>query len=276
MGRTFAMAVGGFVGAVLALEFNSNFFTVFLSLLAGGVTAWVGYDVPGFAMGTSRACREVRDELRESFAKLQSLNFRRLGWSFLYGSSVFARSFAGLASILVPMAALSPDDRHTEISANLDLIFSGVAAALFGLAVALLCGSEAYNSGVSAEDKQPLPYASRRGWAHFIKYWNPIAWSLWLTYGLLLLVWKLISNVPTAIVWVARMTWRLCQLAFAYTHSEDRRVCFLGAFFVGALGYFYQNPLLGALAGGVLGKLYAPYTRGAALRLKKRLEVKRV
>ena len=106
----------------------------------------------------------------------------------------------------------------------------------------------------------------------FLKYGNPVVWSFWIVYATLWLAWAAITFIPT----VVREVGQFMQLAFAYTHTDDRKLCFLDAVFGAAVGIYYGNPLVGAVAGGLVGKLYSPLTRRAAMRLRERFEAKEI
>ncbi len=50
-----------------------------------------------------------------------------------------------------------------------------------------------------------------------------------------------------------KLLWEVCRKTFIVIHSEIRLLCGADAMLGTLIGYFYWNPLLGALAGGLLG-----------------------
>jgi hypothetical protein len=277
MGRSFAASVGAFVGAISTLQFGGGYIATALSMFVGGLVAWIVCDVRALAFGITRA-------FRESFTRLANWrpDRQRAHWAFSHGLSHVMRFYS---VILTPIFLLAiwhmgfAATIHEIVTLQSGFTITFGFVSIFAAEVGVLVGHDTYKGEKKETRGRRAQVTARRGWRKFFYQGNPVVWSFWVA-GCLLQgsIWalKFVTQVPSLALKATGALWRFLQLSFAYTHTDERRLCFLDAVIGGAVGIYYGNPAIGSAVGGVVGYLYAPFTQDVALRLQARFEVEKL
>jgi hypothetical protein len=247
MSRIFASAVGAFVACILSLQFGGGFLVNIISLIAGGVVAWIGYDIPGLFRGIARA-------FRETLRGVARIDVKKASWAIAGAvcSSTVISSFL-FAVLLITL----------RNGASNDTLVIGILilSIYFGAAPILMLLS--YYS----HTKDELRTIALRDWGYFFMIGNPISFTV----VIVLLVLRLLFHIPGALLTGAQTAFEMMMvfvpLVFAFTHNEQRKLSFISAVIGGVIGIYFKNPAIGALTGGLIGWLYAPLTLGSAQRI---------
>lgn len=238
MNRAFASAFGALFATMLALEFDGSFLAVALSLLSGGIMAWIGCDIPGFARGVKQAWQVSR-------SRWGKIEWQRVWPSLSYTASV-ALSTAIITASAFSLPMLVQWRWDMEGFALLALATLATTTCSLGIAM-----EDSY--GDRKLGMNGLWNMSQRSWKNTLLYRNPVAWCVWgaVFVGIsFMAVLELLKEMPLFL-----------RLAFVYTHSEKRKLCFIDAVVGGVVGLYFEMPLVGMVVGGVMGYLHYPLTR---------------
>lgn len=238
-----AVALGSFVGALVALEVRTAFW--WIGLIVGGLTGYLGYQPMTVARAVPIAAREA--------TKLTGLTVgyfwtRRqfIGWALL---SYLVLTFWATLFVAVIGAPKTMDSIRNALLTS--MFGAGIAGpfAFFLSRVFLI-------EGFATEKMRSF---CRKG--------NPIRV---LAVQLPRVLWKILWSLPIVTVQMIIGTPRvvvvlyralvLFPIRFAITltrliHSDVRLLCGVDAAIGAGIGYFTANALLGALAGGIFGVL---------------------
>lgn len=231
-----AVALGSFVGALVALQAQPSFWWV--GLLVGGLTGYLVFDPLGAIRAVPKAWRQTVLELTVIVSAIREQSSKIL-WTVagLVGIAMHAGLvillFKSGNEILMCLAALQ--------------VFLAIIAALAILAfIDTLWG---WLGG--DEDKQ------------MILFLNPVVlYLLVIPAGIGYCVYKFCRNIRAIAsetgefvhdlgVFIGRFAWNWFKLV----HSDIRLLCGVDAAIGACIGYFTANALLGALVGGAFGVL---------------------
>lgn len=251
MNRSFASAIGALVAGLLALQFGEGWLATTLSLLAGGIVGWVGYDIRGLALGVARAFREIFISITEMIVDLwDEYSILRMDRVYRIGERV------GLwwALIIAPLSVIVLFDYGAKGLLMILWLLSFLAVCMGTLAILVSYGDEGKATKALAHHR-----------LIYLKYANPISATFWILYGL-----SVLTKMAT------QELWSFIQLAFVYTHTNERKLCFVDAVLGGAVGIYFHQPLIGAAVGGVIGMLYSPFTRPVAEKLRDKFAAEKL
>lgn len=243
----FACALGAFIGALVGIEL-SNYFSIGLYGLCigapiGGIVGYLTYDFKGAYEGIARAWSEAIAVLPvyKQRIKLMILTL------WYAAKSIFGICFWSTVAFSSPIVMLPPEAFRSppNIFIIFPVFFCGIFGVLFfvvGLFVYFTFIDGLHDKSKFAEDldilslSQIMKEAKER--SRYINLFTiPIIIARWL-----------ISIAKTIVcIFIPR--------AFLYIHSEMRLLCFTDSLIGASIGYFYGNPIIGAIAGALLGVL---------------------
>ena len=220
-----AVFVGGFAGAMIALQFTVNFW--WIGLMAGGLIGYLAYDpiqaIKAIPTAASTAWKHSSGSLSTYF------KFMFKEWHNLLRGSwlIFLIIFWMFSFLYVASGFDSIDGMSFKAAFIMIASFTFIFGQLFG---AILSATS-------------LDKTSNAMFTILIKYLNPLrvfGYSLprGLWYGRILLL---------------KFTATFTVTLFKLIHSDLRLLCGIDAAIGAAIGYFTINPLLGATIGAAWG-----------------------
>ena len=228
-----ACALGGGVGTWVAMHVSPWLSPV--GFLLGGCLGWVSYDYHGFWRGIVRAYKEVID-----------WEPNRPRWAYTFNGAGAGLSLGSTAFIYY--------GGYHYFFTDITLQAYGLVVAGGRILMALLFGLISYPGYMNGTEEKRKE-ADAWGWC-MMKWVNPITLPLtllWLIFeavrGVFLGIWWLLIRIPSA----ARTLGRFIKTAFLYIHSDERKICLVGATLAVCVGFYFRDPLVGAAAGFVLG-----------------------
>ncbi len=237
-----ASALGAFIGSLIGVQLTHLFWWV--GMLVGGIVGYVGYDAKSALLSIPVAYRQTRYLLARLWTEVVSEG-RKLAKFGLAALMVIS----GL--IVLGLSWTAPCAIAVNIATNHGVSFNSFALwfmngehniwpvlvctvlwnLLFGIVLAI--GAVFVTHLIVSSD--PSGQMTRR--VMFL-YTNPTAWlCYWLPKGL----WFTGT-------FLAVFLWKLFRLV----HSDRRLLCGLDAAIGATGGIYYHNPLIGALAGGLV------------------------
>lgn len=251
MNRGYAVAVGVFAGIMSAVQFGTGLLDRLFFFLLAGAIAYVGCDVKGYARGIGRALREVA-------AWKPDWSDIRLRTQIILMLVLFGMSWGGLSFPLFnSLPGIEP--------ASLTLFVFATA-----LIATLLMSMHAIRPGTKIDPED----AQRVRTAVFV-YANPVSLAFWFVRIVLILVALFGRSIPGLL----RDLRDFALKTFAYTHTAERRVCFVDAVVLSAVGWYFSASIpyamfIFAAIGFVVGKYHYPLTLDLAKRLTERFTPK--
>jgi len=232
-----ACFLGGGIGALVALQLTFYFW--WIGMLVGGLVGYLSYEFNAVLQAIPKAWRKATTwrpdwDYWKAYWKAVSV-----GWGY------------ALLVCLTPASALWG---ATYLLWKLGAAIDGIGAlTIFGalfLAVAVLAPPAEIACCPTSE--WPGRWKNLRKLAIML---NPVSvFFWWLPLG----IWKLVLLVPAGIRKIGRGISSLLRFfwyLFRFIHSEFRLLCALDAALGAGIGFFTGSPLIGALAGGVIGIL---------------------
>lgn len=234
-----ACAFGAFVGALMALSADRNFW--WIGLIVGFVVGYISYE-------WREILRVIPDAWRVARSELQAVKgwrpdkqwwdaYARLNFEIVLFSINFGLPFYGMLR-LFPLEGLNSTITFT-------IVFG------FPLAMYLFLGNVYAFTEEENDPKRKLVMEMKKlTWQQIWKDLNPFNVYFRILPPALLHIfrkaWRM--TIPVAAM-VARFGWHF----FREIHSDIRLLCGLDAALGAAVGYFFNNPVIGALAGGIIG-----------------------
>lgn len=224
-GKVFlACSLGAFIGSIVAFQLGQ--LTWWLGSLVGGLIGYIAYEFENIPHSVSSAWKYAKIPAHAICSKLSRKNLKD---GFSMGS--------WMAFWMLFVATMAPSGPSTS-SSNVSLaIFCLVICYFFGLFLSLTSFEEIDGSKMTA---MLWKYASLPA---IVFYWIPV--------GIYRFVKTVVLGTPRVVVVACRFFKHL----FVLIHSDVRLLCGVDAAIGAAVGYFFHNPVLGALAGGLLGIL---------------------
>lgn len=240
-----AVALGSFVGALVALQANASFW--WIGLPVGGLIGYLSYKPMTVARAVPIAAREAADLCGWTARALYSVK-HVFGWALLmFVLLVFWCTLVTFSIVFVAVDAV-----------NQKLLFGSLVIGCFGASMAM-CFWEMFTAPKDAQSSADLRKACR--------VLNPITF-----FGIKLphAIWKVVWSVSIVIVEVIIGSPRVAVVLFRalvlfpirfvisltrLIHTDERLLCGVDAAIGAGIGYFTANALLGALIGGIFGVL---------------------
>ena len=242
-----ACFLGAFIGATVALEVAKYFWWV--GLLTGGIVGYLTYDF-----------KEAISAVPKAF---KAATAWRLNWIaiwkgacgtfwFLLGIISLMSSFctAMVLIVLIPTNAISVS--ISEGVGALFLFFSVVGVVV----ITVVSWQLIYHKRIAEVVSDPVSRFRRMA-----LMLNPLAFAFWWVpkaaflaiRGILWLLWTGIANIPKATVAILTFSWRFGRNLFILVHSDFRLLCAIDSMIGVVVGFFCGIPLLGGIAGALLG-----------------------
>lgn len=240
-----AVALGSFVGALVALQANASFW--WIGLPVGGLIGYLSYKPMTVARAVPIAAREAADLCGWTARALYSVK-HVFGWALL----TFVLLFFWCTLAVFPIGFVAID------AVNQKLLFGSLVVGFFGACFAV-CGW-----GICGGSKDGQFTADLRKTCRML---NPL-----IFFGIKLpcAIWKVIWSIPIVIIEVIIGSPRVAVVLFRalvlfpirfvisltrLIHTDERLLCGVDAAIGASIGYFTANALLGALIGGIFGVL---------------------
>lgn len=237
-GRVFiACALGGFIGTLVALQIATQLW--WLGLIVGGAVGYLSYEF-----------REVLEALHEAWILTSSWRpdwrgfLRRMGMAFSYANKEAAGVFVVLTN-LIPLVYFlwhtAGGQLDFQTALKIGLVCIGVTM-LFSTFVGFLGFMEYLSKIVDIQV-----------FSNGVRY-HPLAVYFYHTPRLtmrltILTIWYSLVGIVLG----ARWSIRFSRTFFLLAHSDIRLLCAVDAAIGCAVGYFFNNAIIGALAGSVVG-----------------------
>ncbi|MFZ5559206.1 MAG: hypothetical protein ACOZAL_00170 [Patescibacteria group bacterium] len=240
-----ACFLGAGIGTLTALQINGYFW--WLGLLVGGLVGYLSYEFKAVLKAVPGAWRTVVESW-------PTKEWWRGFWTYLGSWVIFSLDACIGFLVLINILFWAISEWKTSY-----ILYS--VWTLFGMVVFLSLYTTA--ATLRAED---LTEKKIRKYRATIREWNPIRLYFWLLpkYTVLYSIWLLKGtlHIP-GFIWKAlpalgrfvKILFRFIKTLFILIHSEIRLLCGIDAAIGAAVGYFADNVIIGALAGGVFGLL---------------------
>lgn len=280
-----ASALGAFVGALIALQIarigGYGKYLAWIGALVGGFVAYCAIDPKHFAKGVMAGAVRTRAVARTMVGWRPNM----LYWGALLGYALTGLSVTSIVAIMClgPMAIIgkifdgAPKDYQVPLSGWFLMLGFGVLVSTLFAAFEL--SRENYEFRV---DKKPtyddfLKEKRAKRYAE-LKHLNPICALYWAFRGIFWLVKKAFEKAFCFANWLVDRTLDtpdfvisatrklglvalfvgiliavFCSSVFMFIHSERRTTCFVAAAIGATIGYFANNAIVGAVAGGLIG-----------------------
>lgn len=238
-----ACGLGGLIGSLLALSLGLFWW---VGVLLGGVAGWATYDLR--ALGRTVVTIWCSMPEPRQMAK----------WWHRNGSGVleFTGAYVNTWSIALCITATICLSLFGPISpAKAQNTVATTVIAVFVLVVMLVMMGELTRLlHAASTDYRNSPYAQQDSLKYEIarSFVNPLRFHF-------VLIPKLIWRTPT---WVAKALASMVVVmvkfggkVFIAVHSDRRMICFVDSALGALIGYYYLNPLVGAVVGAMLGAL---------------------
>lgn len=244
-----ASALGAFIGSLVGLQFTPSLW--WIGMIVGGLVGYVSYE-----FGTIvRAIPVAATQARYLVNRAQNVNYpqigkalRGLGIAIAYGVGVIIvmAAFCVSAGLMwtLPITGLVALDHPFNLLANIRhlLVWTCFAGILM------------WTGTLSVIQELGMSYLSNRQ-LYAIVYFKATPFGIlfyWLPRGIWALIRGLIWTINflvKAIVFVAFLASKL----FTLVHTDRRLLCAIDAALGAGAGMLTHNPLVGAIAGGLIG-----------------------
>lgn len=236
----FAAAFGALIGTITGLQISENSpVAAIIGFLVGGLTGYLSYEFKTVLKTIRDSWRKINwagivISMKEGIASLKE-GRRSYFWSML-GGFALNMNFVVLIAYLILGFSEKPN-------AWPDSLFLSYVAFLLSLPL----GSGDYNEEKISQCRKLALLG------------NPLAvYVFWPLYGL----WLVIANLGTILRGVCSGLKTVCvetanffKRIYIAIHSDIRLMLFVDSGLGALIGYLLQAPLIGALAGGILGVL---------------------
>jgi hypothetical protein len=237
-----ACAFGGGIGTVVALQVH--LYLWWLGLIVGGFVGYISYEFKTVLSAIRIAGVKVF-EFRPNWQKISRnsamtiLIVLGLSWCFII---IFAGMF---------ILGIEPGDKDPPEWAIISLL---LFSSLFG-AIPIAMASEKLEMDFLFIERKDTSELWRA-----ILYMNPISYCFyWTPLGLFLFVKNILPILfAHTLKGINRAISKIClfvKTAFVLIHSEIRLLCLFDAAIGTGIGYLAGSPIIGAIAGGLIGVL---------------------
>lgn len=238
-----ACFIGAFIGTLIAIR--SGIFW-WAGLLIGGLAGYLSYEFKAVVIAVKEAMRDIRRELPGAA--------KTIGFYFFAILMVFAN---GIIPTLLSLWNVK------KVDEDFSYILFAASSLMLGIFISFLIFiCLAFSSSLKGGESEEFEIEKKwgRGVVFFV-FFTPI--GIYLILPFLSLRWAL-KTTPKAIIlllrWIPKIMsesiveeWQVIKKVFITIHSEVRLLCGVDAMLGAFVGYLFWNPLLGALAGGMLG-----------------------
>ena len=248
-----ACAFGAFIGSLVALSLNQ--FWWWLGMFVGGGVGYLSYELKTVIEATKVAWKQV-------------IGWRPSWQSWIHTGKFFVLSLALPATVLFPIGILCllldlalPENNKSLL--NLCYLWlAGIP--LVGIFNTFIYTNGANNKVISYQEMKDI----------FFKFNPLVVYFYYVPMYAGIGIWFAIKRIPRLALRVvlgifiifARLgtfVWTI----FKFIHSEERVLCAFDAALGAGIGYFYHNPIVGMIAGGIFGVLNYEILSKRVLRL---------
>lgn len=225
-----ACFVGGFIGALVSLEFNS---LPFVGWVVGAALGYFLVDIRHLVAGISKAWQA-------SLSK--GVDWRGIRHVFLYMTILWGVGLQLVLGLIILAALSRGTDKiwPTLLNVLVDpypLLFSSLMLPLFVFRISVQIAS--INDG---------------GVDRLINWLKTNPLRLSFVYGLWVFArWVVIKLIPIHIPTFVRFLVRFGRHAFVFVHSDRRLICMVSSGFGSLVGYSLGSAIVGGLAGIAVG-----------------------
>jgi hypothetical protein len=215
----FACALGAFVGALVALQINHNFWWV--GLLAGFSVGYLTYEF-------KKITTAVPEAWNATISFRWHLNKEWWRWypkAFAAGASL--GTVAALPMLVVALVL------HSKVGLYCSLEMIIMPAVMLAPNVIKLEDHDATQEKVN----------------QFLRANGVRVWGWIVPKGILGGVWRILCLIPASAFAIGRFF----QYLFKLTHTEIRLLCGVDAAIGAAIGFYFHNAFIGAIVGGLWG-----------------------
>src|SRR3989344_3356950 len=225
-----ACALGAFVGTLTAMQLANQFW--FIGLIVGGLVGYLSFEVERIARAVKQASRELSQWRpntdywkHEGFLMVVTLSQLTLSLAVLYVLLRPNNYLEELPLFMTPIVLL--------------MVVGGTFGTVFGLAfltivIVSLRGADEVDKEILRSENSDILIRAL--------FLNPIGIML---YPSILFLRNFRSCISTAI--------RFLYVFYKEIHSDIRLLCGIDAAIGVGIGYWYGNPLIGAVVGGIWG-----------------------
>jgi hypothetical protein len=238
-----ACAIGALMGSLFGIEASTylastlKWWCAGAGMLVGSLIAYVAIDFRQFCVGVGRSYRETLAWRPDPLAW-------KSAWWTTYG---FGTAMGTVCIYIVLAVAVFHPTAWLDALLTFGAMWVGIGAGTY-----LLLGLAGSFRSDTLEDKEKQLVKDRTATRKVIYYMNPLSAMYWAVWGLLQAAsWIIFTAAP----FIAVEGSRFLKLTFVYVHSTRRTICFVDAGLGALIGFTYGSPIIGAIAGALLGVL---------------------
>ena len=245
-----ATALGAGIGTVIALNMPS--FMWWLGAIIGGLIGYLSFEYEKVLIAFKTAYKSVTEyepdskvilsALRDTFMVICSIiSAVIIVVLLLFNILTITAVFVSLISLTSPLFNITP---LTSTLISISIIIYGIGATRLFMAIENTKPGDAVSNSFTKIIFFLSPIA-------VIFYWLPLGIkdsALW-TVRIVIFSPKTIPRIFHSLSIVPKVIWK----AFTLIHSDIRLLCGVDAMIGAGAGYFFVNPLIGMLIGGILG-----------------------
>jgi len=236
-----ACAVGALIGTLVTLQLNSYFW--WIGLFVGGAIGYLSYDPRQVLAAIKTAWHEVINYRPDKERMFNTV------WSVLLIGSAVASLIWVFVVISVGTTRLGWISGFGTQLGLLPLLLVSYSTLFY----CALCWLGTVNMWLNEDDegralRNIFGHADRK----VLYRLNPVAVSIYWPVGITsFIIWVLWNYTPTAV----RIALKFTKTVFIAIHSKERLLCEVDAAIGVVVGFYFGNPIAGALIGGTIGVL---------------------
>jgi len=256
-----ACLLGGFIGALFALEISQSFelgkyFWGFGVLIGGGV-AYFAYDFSAVRVGAKRALSETIIPLIETIISAWNWRPNKEWWKvYLKESAIMLISVFIMALTLAFYILIVPIGYIIFNEPTIPTPIDGLTLASLGtgtIIMFILLIYALFEQGIYVKEMNgKVVYFADTHYkkiGSYVKYINPISLPFWTIYYFIKGLGFIATKIPTGV----SLFGKFIKTTFVYIHSDERTICLVDASIGASVGYFFGNPIIGGITGCLFG-----------------------
>lgn len=242
----FATALGALVGTVISLEINNWFW--WIGLIVGGLVGYLSHDFKKVIKAIPKAWEKTEDENKR-------IIFKRSFFHLLAISNAVTSITLGIVVLII----LGNLNIETEIIYDdiklIILCISLICLALIILSFVMALWKSYETDYIHIGENESK--MNKKVSIIFFPLLSPFTAIFYTLKGLWLLTKGIYLNRIEIVKFLFITIWvtiaKFFKNLFILIHSDVRVICFIDACIGTALGFYFQSPIIGCLAGGVIG-----------------------
>lgn len=232
-----ACALGAFIGSLIAIRLSAIWLGLPIGMFLGGMVGYLSYRFEDVLTACKRASHWRPD-------------WRRFGMRIAY-ALLFCLFLSVQLTLFLPTIFCWRVYPHADPTGWLVIPLLLLSVPFFVL-MWISDRTRSYEDTIPVLKDELIVSAYGR-WC--LKYLNIVAVTFWISYGMIRLIIYIVIRTPRAIATASVSVAKFIRDAFLYIHSRERLLVFTDAAIGAGIGWSFQNPIIGALLGGVLGVL---------------------